>query len=120
MVSADRAATGTSGTTEGDHVIVIQGTIVTKADRRDDVVAACNAMRAATIDEQGCLAYRFGFATDDPTVLVVTEQWADEEALGAHMGTEHMATFGAVIGDVVGGPVDVTRFEIASHGPLFG
>jgi hypothetical protein len=31
-----------------------------------------------------------------------------------------MAAFGAAIGEIVGGPVDVTRFEISSSGPLFG
>ena len=101
-------------------MIVIQGTITTKPDKRDATIEACNKMRAATIDEPGCLAYRFGFSTDDPTVLLVTEQWADEESLKPHMTSPHMAEFGAAIGDIVGGPVDVTRFEIASSGPLMG
>jgi len=101
-------------------MIVIQGTITTKPEKRDATIEACNTMRAATITEPGCLAYRFGFSTDDPTVLLVTEQWENEDALTPHIASPHMAAFGAAIGDIVGGPVDVTRFEIASSGPLFG
>ena len=36
-------------------MIVIQGTITTKPDKRDATIEACNKMRAATIDEPGCL-----------------------------------------------------------------
>jgi quinol monooxygenase YgiN len=100
--------------------IVVQGTITVAPDKREQAIEACNTMRAATIVEPGCLAYRFGFATDDPNVLMVAEHWEDEAALGPHVASPHMAEFGAAIGEVVGGPVDVTKFEIASAGPLFG
>jgi quinol monooxygenase YgiN len=100
--------------------IVVQGTITINPEKRERAIEACNTMRAATIVEPGCLAYRFGFATDDPNVLMVAEHWEDEAALGPHMASPHMAEFGAAIGEIVGGPVDVTKFEIASAGPLFG
>jgi len=101
-------------------MIVIQGTITIDPAKREQAIEACNTMRAATIVEPGCLGYRFGFATDDANVLMVAEQWEDEDALGPHMASPHMAAFGVAVGEVVGGPVDVTRFEIASSGPLFG
>jgi quinol monooxygenase YgiN len=106
---------------EGDTtvgMIVIQGTIVINPEKRDKTIEACNTMRAATIVEDGCLGYRFGFATDDPDVLMVAEQWESGDALVPHMASAHMAAFGAAIGEIVGGLVDVTRFEIASSGPL--
>jgi quinol monooxygenase YgiN len=101
-------------------MLVIQGTITINPDKREQTIEACNTMRAATIVEPGCLGYRFGFATDDPNVLMVAEQWESEDALGPHMASPHMAAFGAAIGEIGGGPVDVTRFEISSSGPLFG
>ena len=101
-------------------MIVIQGTIVINPAKREVAIEAANTMRAATIVEDGCLAYRFGFTTDDPNVLMVAEQWESEEKLMAHAKSPHMAAFGAAIGDVIGGPADVLRFEVSSSGPLFG
>jgi len=101
-------------------MIVIQGTIVINPAKREVAIEAANTMRAATIAEDGCLAYRFGFTTDDPNVLMVAEQWESEEKLMAHAKSPHMAAFGAAIGDVIGGPADVLRFEVSSSGPLFG
>ena len=100
--------------------IVVQGTITIDPAKRERTIEACNAMRAATIAEPGCIDYRFGFATDDPNVLMVAEHWEDEDALVPHMSSPHMADFGAAIGEIVGGPVDVTKFQIASAWPLFG
>ena len=101
-------------------MIVVQGTITVDPAKRERAIEACNTMRAATITEPGCLAYRFGFATDDPNVLMVAEQWESEDALVPHMSSPHMAEFGGAIGEIVGGPVDVTKFQIESAGPLFG
>ena len=100
--------------------IVIQGTITINPEKRERAIEACNTMRAATIVEPGCLGYRFGFATDDANVLMVAEQWENEDALVPHMSSPHMAEFGGAIGEIVGGPVDVTKFQIESSGPLFG
>ena len=99
-------------------MIVIQGTIVIDPAKREAAIEAANTMRAATIVEDGCLGYRFGFATDDPDLLMVAEQWASEEALVPHMASAHMAAFGAAMGEFVAGPADLTRFEVASSGPL--
>src|SRR4051812_24458595 len=74
-------------------MLVIQGTITIDPTKRDRTIEACNTMRAATITEPGCLGYRFGFATDDPDVLMVAEQWESEEALVPHMSSPHMAEF---------------------------
>ncbi len=101
-------------------MIVIQGSLPIHADRREAAIAATTEMRDATLAEHGCLGYRFGFAIDDPDVVMVMEQWADEEALGAHMATPHMAAFGAAVGEIVSGPAAVMRFDVSAARPLFG
>ncbi len=101
-------------------MIVIQGSLPIQAGRRETAIAATTDMRDATLAEDGCLAYRFGFAIDDPDVVMVMEQWADEEALDAHMATPHMAAFGAAVGEIVSGSVAVMRFDVSAARPLFG
>lgn len=101
-------------------MIVIQGALPIRPDARDAAAAAATEMRDATIAEAGCLGYRFGFAIDDPDVVLVMEQWESEDALAAHMASPHMARFGEAIAGIVSGPTDVTRFEVSSSRPLFG
>jgi quinol monooxygenase YgiN len=101
-------------------MIAIQGSLRIRPDGREDAIAAAAVMRAATLAEPGCIAYRFGFATDDPDVVLVMEQWEDADALARHMATPHMAAFGEAIAGLIAGESDLTRFEVSSAGPLFG
>ena len=82
-------------------------------------MSAARDMRKQTIDEPGCIDYRFWSATDDPDAILVFEQWEAQSALDTHLAAPHTAAFLAEIGAVVDGAVEVTRFEVAAHGPLF-
>lgn len=101
-------------------MIVIQGTLPIRPEKREAVAAAAAKMRAATIVEEGCVAYRFGWAIDDPNVMMVAEQWSSAETLAAHSKSDHLAAFGKAVADGIGGAPEVTKFEIASAGPLGG
>ncbi len=99
-------------------MIVIAGAIPIDGSQRDAVVEAANTMRAATLLEDGCVEYRFSFATDDPNTVLIFEEWRDQPALSAHFAAAHMADFQAkIVGFVTGAPV-VVRYEVASKGPL--
>src|SRR5689334_7082872 len=39
-------------------------------------------MRKHTIDEPGCIDYRFWSATDDPNAILLFEQWQEQSASG--------------------------------------
>jgi len=100
-------------------MIVIAGTVPTKADRRDDVIAAATAMVRATLEEAGCNAYSFSFSMTEPATVCIFEEWVDQAALDAHFATAHMAEFRGKLGDLVAGAGTFTKYEIASSGPLF-
>jgi quinol monooxygenase YgiN len=55
------------------------------------------AMIAATRAEPGCAAYSYAIDLNDPNVLRIAEEWADEAAVDAHMQTPHMAKLGAAL-----------------------
>lgn len=101
-------------------MIVIIGTIPCNADKRDEAVAAATAMQLATLEEPGCNVYQFSFAIDNPSIVCIAEEWADQAALDAHFASPHMAAFGAQMGDFVTGAGTFTKYVVSSSGPLFG
>jgi quinol monooxygenase YgiN len=106
---------------EGEkQMIIVTGRVRVHADQRDAAILAAEGMRKHTIDEPGCVDYRFWSATDDHDAILLFEQWEEQAALEAHLAAPHMAAFLAQIGAAVDGTLEVTRFEVSNHGPLFG
>jgi quinol monooxygenase YgiN len=101
-------------------MIIITGRARVRPDQRDAAISAAQGMREHTAGEPGCIDYRFWSATDDPDAILLFEQWEDQPALQAHLAAPHMAAFLAQIGPAVDGALEVTRFEVSGHGPLFG
>ncbi|CAB4861591.1 unannotated protein [freshwater metagenome] len=99
-------------------MIVIAVTVPINADKHDAVVEATVAMRNATLAEDGCFEYRFSFATDDPGMMLIFEEWRDAEALTAHFSAPHMAVFQGALGQLVTGALVGHRYEVSSKGPL--
>lgn len=99
-------------------MLVIAGCIPIDPSKHDEVVAAATEMQRATLLEAGCAAYQFSFAVDNPGTMCIFEEWADQAALDAHFVTPHMAVFQGQLGGIVAGRPTVTKYEIASSGPL--
>jgi quinol monooxygenase YgiN len=49
--------------------------------------------------------------TDDPTVYVVLEQYANQAALTAHGTSAHMKTIGAKLAGIMGGRPEIKTME---------
>ena len=101
-------------------MIIITGRAQVHPDQREAAIAAARDMRTQTLDEPGCIDYRFWSATDDPSALLLFEQWQEQPALQTHLAAPHTAAFLAQIGPAIDGTLEVTRFEVSHHGPLFG
>ena len=99
-------------------MIVVAGSFPVDVSKRDEIIDAVNTMRAASLAEDGCHEYRFGFATDEPGTLLIIEEWRDQDALSAHFATAHVATFGAQVGGFVTGAPALSRYEVTDKGPL--
>lgn len=100
-------------------MIVISGRLAIRSDQRDRAIAAATALMAATRAEPGCREYTFAADLSDPDVFHLFEHWDSEESLKAHFKTPHMAEFMGVAGELLAGPVDGTRFDVAGSAPLF-
>lgn len=99
-------------------MIVVAGSFPVDPTKVDAINEAVNTMRAATLDEDGCAEYRFGFATDDPNTLLIFEEWRDQDALTKHFSAPHMAEFGAKVASFVTGAPSVFRYDVTTKGPL--
>jgi quinol monooxygenase YgiN len=55
---------------------------------------------AVEANEPGALAYIFSRNAKEPAEITVFEVYADDDAVAAHRGTQHMADFGGLFGTV--------------------
>lgn len=67
------------------------------ADNRDEVLEAAKRLTAASLKQDGCIAYDIFESATRPDVLMICETWKDKEALDAHSASEVFKKEGAVL-----------------------
>jgi quinol monooxygenase YgiN len=89
------------------HVIA---TIQTKAGRRQDLLAAFQALVPKVRAENGCIEYGPAVDVDSgisglpamrADVVTVVEKWDDVAALKAHLAAPHMLSYRETVKDIV-------------------
>ena len=98
--------------------ILVIGTIDLDPARRDDFIALAQTLMTATRAEDGCEAYAFSAAVDDPGRFHVAEQWASQEAMDAHLATPHLAAFMGATGEVGVTAASLTKWSGATPSTL--
>lgn len=68
-----------------------------KEECYDAALQAALALTAASRQEEGCVAYDVFESGTRPDVFIICETWTGEEALAAHMKTEHFKRYVAVL-----------------------
>lgn len=95
-------------------MIVISGTIEFDAANTDAMIAATDELVAATTQEAGCVSYGFWFHPGQPGVARVIEEWADDDALNAHMGADHMMAFLGAAGGFGISSTSINRYDVSA------
>jgi len=98
--------------------ILVIGTIDLDPARRDDFITVAQTLMTATRPEEGCESYAFSGALDDPGRFYVSEQWASQEAMDAHMATPHLAAFMGAMGEVGVTAASLTKWDGATPSKL--
>lgn len=75
--------------------------------RGGDALAAFADVAVPTHAEAGCRTYALHRATSDPDQIVLVERWASQEALDAHLASDHLAAFRAGSADLWAAPMQV-------------
>lgn len=84
-------------------MILVTGSIDVDPDQRDAFIEAARKVMAASCSEDGCEQYVFSADLDDSGRFHISERWAGEDAMAAHMGQAHLAAFLGSIGAMVRG-----------------
>ena len=79
---------------------------------------AAKAVVAATRVEAGCQWYGIAVDVADPCVVWVSEQWASQADLDAHLRTPHVAAFLEACAALEILDMEVRRYEVSSVGDL--
>lgn len=66
-----------------------------EAKDHDRVAELVRALTAPSRQEPGCITYDPHFVADDPSTLVIYEQYKDEAALEAHRASAHFKQYGS-------------------------
>lgn len=94
--------------------IIVTGVMDLDPAHRDAAIAAVTTLMEATRAEDGCEHYAFSGDFGDPGRFHISERWASQAAMDAHMATPHMAAFlGAMGGFGVTG-ASITKWEGAT------
>jgi quinol monooxygenase YgiN len=99
-------------------MLIIAGTLDLPPENRAKLLEAAEPLMRASEAEDGCHIYRMTPDQLDAGRVRIFELWENEDALGPHFATPHMAEFGATIGSLGITGSDLTKYEIASSGPL--
>jgi quinol monooxygenase YgiN len=98
--------------------IIVTGTIDFDPAKRDEAIAAVTACMEATRAEDGCEHYAFSGDFADPGRMYVSEQWASQEAMDAHMATPHLAALMGAMGSLGVTGASLTKWEGATPSKL--
>lgn len=61
---------------------------VSAADNRDEVLSAAKRLTAASLLQDGCVAYDIFESATRPEVMLICETWRDQAALDAHSASD--------------------------------
>ena len=80
-----------------------------KEGRLSEALEAAKALTAASLKQNGCIAYDVFESATRPGVLIICETWRDEQALAAHSESEAFVKYVAIINDA--GTMKIEKFE---------
>jgi quinol monooxygenase YgiN len=67
---------------------------------------------SATRAEAGRINYDLHQSQTDPALFVFYENWTSEAHLDAHSKSPHIQSFRKVAGEILAGPVEITKWQV--------
>jgi quinol monooxygenase YgiN len=98
--------------------LVVAGTVRVPPEHLDGLRPHMLEMMAASRAEDGCLAYAYAEDVAEPGLIRVFEAWRDQDALDAHVRTDHLARWRAAGARFGVSDRRLIAYEVASQRPL--
>jgi quinol monooxygenase YgiN len=98
--------------------ILVTGHFDLDPANREQAISTFSESMAATRQEDGCEAYTFSADLDDPGRFHVSEQWASQEAMDAHMAGPALAALMGAMGSLGVTGASLTKWDGATGSKL--
>ena len=95
-------------------MIKVMATLIARTDKIEETKAALGSLVAPTRDEVGCISYELFQSDADPTEFVTIEEWADQAAIDAHMGSDHIAAALSAAPEILAADPKITNFTLVA------
>ncbi len=92
-------------------MLIVHATLPIRADKREEFLDAVGGLVAASNAEEGVLEYHLFESVDTPNEFVMVERYADEDAFGAHLATEHFGGAAQHLAGWVSAPPKIVKYE---------
>lgn len=68
-------------------------------DKHDTVLEAARSLTAASVAQDGCIAYDVFTSATRPDVMMICETWRDQTALDAHSASDEFVRYVGIMRD---------------------
>lgn len=92
-------------------MIVVSGSILTRAGCEERLLEACRAHVARSRREPGCISHAVHRDVENPRRLVFLEQWSDRAALIAHFAVPGSREFVRIAAELAEGAPELKIYE---------
>jgi quinol monooxygenase YgiN len=83
-----------------------------KPDKVEETREALTSLIAPTRAETGCIVYDLMQNDADPTDFTFVEEWTNNDALDAHLQTDHIGQLVARADELFVAPPDIRRYSL--------
>lgn len=81
-------------------------------DKANELRELLEGLVVPTRQEVGCVSYELLESLEDPAKFTFVEEWTSEEALRAHLGTEHVQYALASFPDLLAADLDLRTYQV--------
>lgn len=97
---------------------VMKATIPVDPDQREAAVEAAADLARQSREEAGVIDYRVAADVEDENVLRFFEQYEDQDAVDAHMESDHFQAFQGQVEEFVAGEIELIQFDVSGSEEL--
>lgn len=99
-------------------MIVMHAALPVEPESREDALELLRDLAEQSRAEDGVVDYRVVTDVEEPNVVRVMEQYEDDDAVQAHMSSDHFESFQAEIAPHLAGEPELYRFDVESKTQL--
>lgn len=92
-------------------MLVVHATLPILPEKRDEFLAGAAGLVAETNKEPGVRSYTLYESVDTPNTFLMFEEYDDEDAFNAHLGSPHFQAAGGALAGWLAGPPKIIKHQ---------